>query len=91
VDRAADWAWSSTRVHLGHAADDGLTNPAPVLVRYPDFAELIAEGEDEVMSRRLRQAETVGRPLGAEAFIARLEAESGRALRPRPRGRKALR
>jgi putative transposase len=38
------------------------------------------------MSRRLRQVETIGRPLGADAFIARLEAESGRTLRPGKRG-----
>lgn len=89
VERAADWPWSSVHAHLGRTADDGLTAKAPVLSRYPDFAGLIAAGEDDVLSRRLRQAETIGRPLGAEAFIARLEAESGRALKPAKRGRKA--
>ncbi len=49
-----------------------------MLARYPDFAALIAAGEDEALSERLRRAETIGRPLGSEAFIARLERASGR-------------
>jgi putative transposase len=57
-----------------------------VLGRYPDFAELIAARDDEALSRRLRQAETIGRPLGADAFIASLETESGRTPRPGKRG-----
>jgi putative transposase len=89
AERAADWPWSSPQVHLGRVADDGLTAREPVLSRYPQFAELIAAGEDEAMSRRLRQAETVGRPLGTEAFIAGLEAQSGRTLRAGKRGPKA--
>jgi putative transposase len=88
TERAADWPWSSTPALLGLAADDGLTRRTPVLDRYPDFAGLIAAGEDEAASRRLRQAETIGRPLGAADFVARLEAESGRTLRPAKRGPK---
>lgn len=83
-----DWPWSSAQVHLGRVADDGVTAKAPVLSRYPDFAGLIAAGEDDVLSQRLRRAEAVGRPLGGEAFITRLEAESGRALKPGKRGRR---
>jgi putative transposase len=88
VTRTQDWPWSSAQVHLGRVADDGVTAKAPVLSRYPDFADLIAAGEDEALSQRLRRAEAVGRPLGGEAFIARLEAESGRALKPGKRGRR---
>ena len=86
--RAVDWPWSSVHVHLGLVADDGVTAKAPVLERYPDFAALIAAGEDEILSEQLRRAETVGRPLGSEAFVGRLERESGRAFRPAKRGRK---
>lgn len=89
VERAVDWPWSSAKVLLGRLAEDGLTTKAPVLSRYPDFAGLIAAGEDDALSHRLRRAETIGRPLGTEAFIGRLEAESGRPLRPAKRGRKA--
>jgi putative transposase len=52
----------------------------PVLSRYPDFAGLLAAGEDEVM--RLRKAEQVGRPIGDTAFLDRLELEAGRSLKP---------
>jgi putative transposase len=88
VKRAADWRWSSVHVHLGRVEDDGLTCKAPVLDRFPDFAELLAAGEDEAMSQQLRRAETIGRPLGANDFLTRLEAESGRVLRPAKPGPK---
>ena len=88
VTRALDWPWSSLQAQLGQVAGDGLTATAPVRERYPDFAELIAAGEDEAASQSLRRSESIGRPLGAEAFIARLEAESGRTLRPGKRGPK---
>lgn len=85
--RAVDWPWSSVPAHLGRK-DDGLTKREPVLSRYPDFAALIKSGEDEALSEKLRQAETIGRPLGTEAFIARLERKSGRPFRPAKRGPK---
>ena len=85
VDRAVAWPWSSLHAYLGK--DDGLTRTAPMLSRYPEFAELIAAGEDEAMSQRLRRAESVGRPVGDETFLRRLEAASGRSLAPVKRGR----
>jgi putative transposase len=88
TERASDWAWSSTKVLVGETADDGLTLAGPVLERYPDFAGLLVGTEDEAMTARLRRAETIGRPAGADDFIRRLEAESGRALRPGKRGPK---
>ncbi len=89
VERVSDWAWSSAHVHLGRVADDGLTLKAPVADRYPQFAELLASAEDEIATKRLRQAESVGRPLGAADFLARLEAQSGRVLAAGKRGPKA--
>jgi len=85
-ERAVDWPWSSVHAHLGRK-DDGLTKREPVLERFPDFAALLKSGEDQALSERLRQAETVGRPLGTEAFIARLERKTGRSLKPAKRGR----
>lgn len=85
--RPEDWRWSSVHAHLG-AREDGVTAVEPVLSRYPRFAELIALGPDEAGFARLRRAETIGRPLGDEAFIGRLEALSGRVLRPGRRGPK---
>jgi putative transposase len=87
--KAADWPWSSARVHLGLADDDGLTMREPVLSRYPDFAQLIAAGEDEAFSMRLRKAETIGRPLGDRTFLEALETQTGRRFQPAKRGPKA--
>jgi len=86
VERAVDWPWSSVHVHLGRVADDGLTAREPVASRYPELADQIAAGEDKVLSERLRRSESIGRPLGSEAFVAGLEAKSGRKFRPARRG-----
>jgi putative transposase len=86
-ERAADWPWSSVHAHLKRK-DDGLTNRAPVLERYPDFAALIRAGEDEALSEKLRRAETIGRPLGNDAFLGKLERKYGRPLKPAKRGPK---
>jgi putative transposase len=87
VDRAMDWPWSSVHAQLGE--DDGVTLTGRVAERFPDFAALLAAGEDEVLSHRLRRAETIGRPIGDAAFLDRLEQASGRTLAPGKRGRKA--
>jgi putative transposase len=87
VERAVDWPWSSVPAHLGRVADDGLTTTGPVLSRYPQFADLLAGGEDHELSMRLRRAETVGRPLGDGAFLDRLEQVGGRSFKPARRGR----
>jgi putative transposase len=87
VERASDWSWSSTKVLLGLAHDDGLTARDRALSLYPDYAERLAEGEDKDFSERLRNSESVGRPLGGQAFLNRLEHQSGRALKPARRGR----
>ena len=79
--RAADWPWSSVHTHLGRI-DDGITARDPVLSRYPDFAGLLAAGEDEERVMRLRKAEQIGRPIGDTAFLDRLESEAGRSLKP---------
>lgn len=88
VERAADWPWSSVPVHLGRIPADGLTAVEPVRSRYPDFAAVLAAGEDEAASTRLRRAEQIGRPLGGRDFLDRLERESGRPLAAGRRGRK---
>jgi putative transposase len=80
--RAKQWKWSSVHAHLDSAKGDGLTDTMPVLERVGDFAGLLRAGEDEALSMLLRRAETVGRPLGDDAFMAHIEATSGRNLRP---------
>ena len=88
VDKPTDWRWSSVHAQLGRVRDEGVTDTGPVRARHPDFAALIAAGEDEELSEAMRRAESVGRPLGDAAFLDRLEGLTGRALRPAKRGPK---
>jgi putative transposase len=67
---------------------DSFRYSEPVLSRFPAFARFIeTEGDAEVLMR-LRRAESIGRPLGDQRFIAALETRTNRALEPEKRGRK---
>jgi len=87
VARAQDWRWSSVRAHLS-GRDDGVTTLAPVRERLAPLRAFLEEPADREAVERLRVAESIGRPLGSKAFIARLEKLSGRRLRPGKRGPK---
>ena len=85
---ALDWRWSSVHAHVG-GIDDGLTFAGPVRDRFPRFADLLAAQGVESQVADLRAAETIGRPLGSAAFIAKIEALTGRRLsrrKPGPKG-----
>ena len=88
VAAPADWPWSSVHAHLT-GADDGLTTIEPVASRIPDFADFIATEADPEASLRLRRAESIGRPLGDNAFLQEIEARTKRILRPAKRGPKS--
>ena len=88
VQRPQDWAWSSLRAHLD-GCDDGLVTVAPLLDRLGSVTALIdMEPEAEALAR-LRAAETIGRPLGSDEFVTRLEGIAQRRLRRQQSGRKA--
>jgi putative transposase len=90
VARAQDWRWSSTRAHLT-GKDDGITARAPIRERIPPFADLLATKPDDEESEsfaRLRAAESIGRPLGDDRFLARIERVTKRILKPQRRGPK---
>jgi putative transposase len=87
VGRAQDWRWSSTRAQL-RGRDDGLTALQPIKDRFPRFADLLATEADPELFDRLRAAESIGRPLGSDRFLARLERRTGRTLKPAKRGPK---
>lgn len=88
VERPTDWRWSSVHAQLGLVIDDGITSTAPIRERFPDFAALLAQGEDIDASNRLRRAEAIGRPVGSPAFLAECERQLGRTLAPAKRGPK---
>ena len=87
VARAQDWRWSSVRAHL-FGRDDGLTTPGPVLERFSPFRDFLDEPADPAAVERLRAAESIGRPVGDKAFLARLERRTKRTLQPAKRGPK---
>jgi putative transposase len=89
VARAEDWRWSSTRAHL-RGKDDGLTALAPIKDRVPRFADLLASAPETELFKRLRAAESIGRPLGDNDFLAHIERRTGRVLKPGKRGPKPL-
>ncbi|MET4203691.1 hypothetical protein [Bradyrhizobium sp. LA6.12] len=81
MQRAQDWRWASTRAHL-RWRDDGLTALAPIRHRFPDFADLLATEPELNLFGALRSAESIGRPLGDDRFLARIERLTGRVLKP---------
>ncbi len=82
-----DWRWSSARAHLA-GRDDRLVEVGPLLERVDDWREFLKGGLDEATLKTLRRHSRTGRPLGAEAFVKRLERRLGRELRARKPGRK---
>ena len=84
--RAQDWRSSSVRAHLAQR-DDALVIVAPLLERCNGrFGDLIDAPASNQAMAALRGAETIGRQLGAPAFLASLAALTGRDPRPRKRG-----
>ena len=90
VARAEDWAWSSTRALIA-GADDHVVSVAPALERVGDFAVFLGEEFDEALSyAALRKAESVGRPVGSAAWLADMEARTGKVLVAGKRGPKKV-
>ena len=90
VARAEDWAWSSTRALIA-GEDDHVVTVAPALERVGDFAVFLGEEFDEALSyAALRKAESVGRPVGSAAWLADMEARTGKVLVAGKRGPNSL-
>lgn len=84
--RAGDWPWSSAGAHL-HGAADGLTDPAPLLERWPDWRTVLGEWSEDRIAAAIRERERSGRPLGGAHFLRRLAGLVGRPVAPARRGR----
>ena len=88
VEKPEDWRWSSVRAHLA-GEDDELVRVAPALDRYGSFAGFLGDPGDTAEAwRSLRRSETSGRPLGSAAWVASIEARTGRTLALQKRGPK---
>src|SRR5215218_7535553 len=81
VARAQDWRWASTHAHL-RGKDDGVTALKPIRDRVPGFTGLLDVEPEADLFDQLRAAESVGRPLGDERFLTRLERLTRRSLKP---------
>jgi len=88
VERAQDWPWSSLRAHLAER-DDGLVRVSPLIARLGRITALVDTEPEASAVAALRAAESTGRPLGADDFVADLERRLGRKLRRQKPGRKA--
>jgi putative transposase len=87
VTKADQWEWSSAKAYLKDR-DDGLTNTGPMISRFPDMKALLTGKANPDHLKRLRAAETIGRPIGNAAFMKMIEKKSGRKLSPAKPGRK---
>ena len=91
VKRPRDWKWSSARAHLAGKAKGALKVDRLLKLR-PDWRAFLKEDLAEEDAKRLRKAESTGRPLGSVKFIERLEKKTGRVLKkqkPGPKPKKA--
>jgi putative transposase len=93
--RAEDWPWSSARAHVGGRAD-GLTDMSALAGLHRNWSAMLrdgleagdrSEGESAAIESHIR----TGRPRGGDAFVAALEAATGRALGRRKPGPKPRR
>ena len=89
VRKAWRWRWSSAPAHCG------IENKSELLdislwkqeISFARWKQLLERPDDEKLITKLWLSTSRGRPLGSDAFVARLETILGRHLRPLPRGR----
>jgi putative transposase len=86
--KAEAWRWSSAKA-LIKGRDDGLTAGTEVRDQFGDIRQFLGDmPELEMQEMMLRRAETIGRPLGSDSFLQRLERRFERRLKPGTRGPK---
>jgi putative transposase len=87
VKKAEDYEFSSARAHVYKKKDFLLSNNF-VIDEIKDWKAFLAEDDDECDKKLFRKHTRVGRPLGSEEFIVKLEKITGRILKPLKPGRK---
>ena len=63
-------------------------NAGPIRERFPRFGDLLDTAPEQDLFEPLRAAESIGRPLGNDRFLARIERLTGRSIKPGKRGPK---
>jgi len=84
-----DYPWSSALAHCTGEDPTGLLDLTDWRTHWPDesWREYLTLPEEPGEVETIRLSTTIGRPLGSEAFLTHLEAQTGRRLRPYPVGR----
>jgi putative transposase len=96
VKHAQDYAWSSYRAHVGLTACEWLDiDPVGAMLvddarRQASYRELVAQGENELELKFIRESLQRGHVTSCEAFAGALAREMGIALPERTRGRKCV-
>lgn len=88
VDVAASYPWSSAAAHCGFRTDPLLARGFPPPGIIEDWETWLAMEEPAAQTERIRRNTNTGRPCGSDDFVAHLERQLGRRLRPQKRGRK---
>ena len=89
VKKPWEYAWSSAAAHCGLTPDDGLLDLDTwrELIDDTRWLEKLTQPQQDTVIEALRQNTRIGRPLGGDSFLSRLEYALGRRLRPLPVGR----
>jgi putative transposase len=87
VRRAEDYAWSSAAAHCGLREDSLLSSDSPLVKEIPNWSEWLSVDNPIGFDKLIREHTRTGRPMGSNAFIRRLESQTGRTLFPQKRGR----
>ena len=89
-----DWPWSSLKHHVGGTSDALITEPAAFWAegntpfdREAAYRSRIEQGLDSATVAGILACARRGLPWGSVDFVRELEAQEGRSLKPRPRGR----
>jgi len=87
VEKPEEYPWSSTRAHLsGH--DDSLVKVLPLLEMVKNWGGILSDTPAGHEIEEIRRHENTGRPLGSDAFVAKLEQGLSRILRRQKPGPK---
>ena len=94
LEAPQDWPWSSLAHHVGGPTDALITEPPAFWAegntpfdREAAYRRRIELGLDPATVAGIESCARRGLPWGTPTFVQALEAEEGRALSPRPRGR----
>jgi putative transposase len=85
--RPERYPWSSAAGHAGIRKDPLLSGSLEARGLVKNWVKWLRQGQDPAIVDLIRRSTRTGRPAGSAAFVTRLEALSGRRLRPKKGGR----